>query len=314
MDRQAWVGLFVVGVIVAAFVAVAGRGPAPGLDALDPDGAALPSLPGTAPIALPSVPIAASPAPDDAHTRLLRTALASSGVPIDRLVQLFDRGEGVVLGIVVRGDEALAIWQVLRSHVAETEHWPVVIGGGDELGMLRELVEGAPAPSVILAEASALDVDAWLAQRRASVGAMLPHGAWPALPSEPAGTAALTIGRDILSGQPQAEVAIALVPTRESADAAAWLGFGAYNDCPTPAVHVALFRRWHARFGAEVYGLSGSVAELLVSRPPTDREAALALAEEHGAYAYDLVAQGTESIEALAATRLGARSWYFWWD
>ncbi|WP_414650247.1 DUF4253 domain-containing protein, partial [Duganella sp.] len=31
-------------------------------------------------------------------------------------------------------------------------------------------------------------------------------------------------------------------------------------------------------------------------------------------YCADIVDQGTESIEALAATLLNARVWYFWWD
>jgi hypothetical protein len=35
---------------------------------------------------------------------------------------------------------------------------------------------------------------------------------------------------------------------------------------------------------------------------------------EHYAYAPDIVDQGTETIDALAAGLLGGTAWYFWWD
>jgi hypothetical protein len=45
-----------------------------------------------------------------------------------------------------------------------------------------------------------------------------------------------------------------------------------------------------------------------------DRDAATTLAVEQFTYAYDIVEQGTQSIEALAAILLGGPMWFFWWD
>lgn len=60
--------------------------------------------------------------------------------------------------------------------------------------------------------------------------------------------------------------------------------------------------------------MTHDVAELLVERPPKDRQVALALAEEQFIYCSDIVLQGTESIEALAVGLVGGSAWFFWWD
>jgi hypothetical protein len=56
------------------------------------------------------------------------------------------------------------------------------------------------------------------------------------------------------------------------------------------------------------------VLEFRVARPPTSRDAALALAESQYYYCPDIVEQGMESIEALALSLLKSKIWYFWWD
>jgi hypothetical protein len=54
--------------------------------------------------------------------------------------------------------------------------------------------------------------------------------------------------------------------------------------------------------------------ELHVSRPPSSREAAMELAEEQYGFCSDIVDQGVESLEALAATLFDGHIWFFWWD
>jgi hypothetical protein len=51
-----------------------------------------------------------------------------------------------------------------------------------------------------------------------------------------------------------------------------------------------------------------------VANPPTTKEDALKLAEEQFVYCEDIVTQGTETIENLAAGLINAKKWYFWWD
>jgi hypothetical protein len=60
--------------------------------------------------------------------------------------------------------------------------------------------------------------------------------------------------------------------------------------------------------------VSGDVIEMTVARPPMTKEAAMELAKEQFLYCPDIVYQGTESVEALAAGLLDARVWFFWWD
>jgi hypothetical protein len=77
---------------------------------------------------------------------------------------------------------------------------------------------------------------------------------------------------------------------------------------------VAVHKRWSDRYGSRIACASGDVIECTVARPPASRGEALALAREQFLYAPDIVHQGAETIEELAATLLGGRTWYFWWD
>ena len=51
------------------------------------------------------------------------------------------------------------------------------------------------------------------------------------------------------------------------------------------------------------------VVEAFVSRPPKDQMAALKLAKEQMIYCIDIVAQGTDTVEALAAGLLNRKKW-----
>jgi hypothetical protein len=81
-----------------------------------------------------------------------------------------------------------------------------------------------------------------------------------------------------------------------------------------PEVHGAFFRYWGETYGAEPVVIARDVIEMTVARPPLTRDAALALAREQYAYAADIVDQGTETIDALAAEIIGQPRWFFWWD
>jgi hypothetical protein len=59
---------------------------------------------------------------------------------------------------------------------------------------------------------------------------------------------------------------------------------------------------------------AGDVVEYRVARPVGAQEQAMELALEQFAYCPDIVLQGTETLERLAAEILGARRWFFWWD
>jgi uncharacterized protein DUF4253 len=112
------------------------------------------------------------------------------------------------------------------------------------------------------------------------------------------------------SGEPLLQINVGLVSTPSGWQVPAYLRYGAWNNCPSAAEHVALFKYWGERYGAEVAGMAGRVAEMKVSRPPADRDAALELAAQQYLYCPDIV--GT--LQHRAATLLGGTVWYFWWD
>jgi Domain of unknown function (DUF4253) len=110
------------------------------------------------------------------------------------------------------------------------------------------------------------------------------------------------------------KVWIALIPTTLSWEIPAFLQFGNWNDCPPPAVHVGLMKYWQEQYGAEVVCISHDVIEMWVKNPPNDRESAFKLAQEQYLYCADIVDQGCETLNNLAATLLNGKTWYFWWD
>jgi hypothetical protein len=110
---------------------------------------------------------------------------------------------------------------------------------------------------------------------------------------------------------PLPDVAVALVPTPRPWEVAAFLQFGGFNACPSPAEHVAIHRLWGQAFGASVFGMTHDAIELVVDHPPTDNEAVLAVARRHRSYSeqWDHLDLGH-----TAAYLAGATVWPCWWD
>ncbi len=224
--------------------------------------------------------------------------------------------------VVVHGRDALATWTAFRDRAELTGYWPLILGEAGEAERLFEPFDAqGPGSALILAEAARTDPASWLGQRPAELGYPdQPQGAWPvrARPYHD-----LVAHLDVLTRRPLERVAIGLFRLAAGDERqAGWgpevvfarLRYGGWNECPPPAVHVALQRAWRERFGAVPVAATFDVVECRVPRPPADRDAALALAEAQYLYCPDLVWQGAGSIAALAGGLLNGSSWYFWWD
>ena len=216
--------------------------------------------------------------------------------------------EGSIGGVRVPGRLAFAAWTALREAVPRTGCWPVVIGAE---GQLPWLEDNAGPVADILASAAKLDLAAWVREelefepeRFQAAGAD-----WPGEVQHQETFQVL----DLLKQRALSAV-IALVPTTQPHEVPAHLRFGGWNNCPDPVVHTATFRDWHQRFGAEPVVMAGDTVEFLVRRPVSSRAEALELARFQYVYCSDIVEQGVESVEALAATLLGDPRWFFWWD
>ena len=223
---------------------------------------------------------------------------------------LVGEGTTATLGTTVPGLTALASWRALRALLPPLGFWPVLLGDADAVDRLRDYWEASAASEI--EHAAGLKPKEWLEARSSSDPHYYErvHGAWPAqvTPQD------FVIPTEILSGRPLAAVHLGAVPSPLSWEAPAYLAFGGWNECPLPREHVAMLRYWFEACGAEVVGISDDIVECAVSRPPLTREAALVLADEQFVYCADIVGQGAQTLEGLAAVLLGRRNWYFWWD
>lgn len=239
--------------------------------------------------------------------------------------------------VAVAGDIALETWEAMR---AERHDCPVIVGGQEMLDALLENFDPAhpscETVDAVLARAATIDISSALLTLRAQdydvldqLGSspapdvvwdalltelQLPSTAWPDGADDEKGGLGLTIASDIRTGKPLDTVFILRIPTDDWTTIPAHLRYGGWNECPEPAQHVAAFRQWRDRYGAELVGLGSDTINMRVARPPQSRQAALALAREQFLYCFDIVVQGTQTLEALAAGLQKSRWWFFWWD
>ncbi len=233
--------------------------------------------------------------------------------------------------VTVPGSRALAEWEKLKKRGSG---WPVIVGDDEALGRVLEgySIDDAsifpvppdagyrlPAPrsvEEILAAADKIDVPAELQRlfddEYGDDPFELPEGEWPA-PGE-VEQMALTVHRDIRTGRPFARTHIVIVPADDPTQVPAYLRWGNWNACPAPEIHVAVHRRWRDQYGAQIVGMSSDVINMRVTHRPATREEALALAKEQYLYCSDIVLQGTDTLEPLAAGLMESDWWYFWWD
>ena len=110
-------------------------------------------------------------------------------------------------------------------------------------------------------------------------------------------------------------VIIIKLPTTAPYEALAYLCMGGWNDCPEPAIQVAVSRYWYEKYGAVPAAISHDTVEYYVERPPQTDADAKAVAVELFYFSHgDAVYQGSETFEALANQVYGSRQWYVWWD
>lgn len=209
--------------------------------------------------------------------------------------------------------ELLPWWRRLRAAHGVSELWPVILGPDLELG---EIWESGEDPAEAVAAGLAMDGAARLAEIRADMTAEHEEWsdsaeAWP-----PRGNAT---GMDVHDDSDfflaQRDGWIGLIGAAHGYLVPGLLTWtGATNHGLEAADHVSILRYWHERNGAELVSLGLDVLELTVPRPPADPQTVMAVAEEQWWYCPDIVDQGVETLDALAAVQVSGHRWYFWWD
>jgi hypothetical protein len=206
--------------------------------------------------------------------------------------------------------KALALWRRLRDVHDRTGLWPLMLGDDSDLaGLVHNF---GLDPDAEIARGLAMDLAARMAQWRTEATEFADEG--EDVPPRGEATGLRPPAEDVfyLAERPGwlgllAADAGYLVPGLVT-----WVGAANYDI--EPADHVAMLKRWHDQYGAELVGLGGDVIELWVPRPPTDQASIMAVAEEQYWYCQDVIDQGVLTLDALAAVQVPARRWYFWWD
>jgi hypothetical protein len=251
-----------------------------------------------------------------------------NGIDVTSLSLLHDddsRAE-TILGLVVETGEVMATWQRLRAVADEAGFWPVCLNedgfASDVLDSLGELRHHSA--EAILAVSWTIDPVALLRERAAddryrprSNQEVAEEFDYVVNPRQWPDEGGIVTPRDSQLALYQCRsdpepMTLALVPTRSSWELPAFFRWGNFNRCPSASEHVALLRRWHEQYGAEVVSLWRDSLEVWVHRLPRDRAEALELAWEHLAYCDDILDAGT--IEELAKILMVSRVWSFWWD
>jgi hypothetical protein len=104
---------------------------------------------------------------------------------------------------------------------------------------------------------------------------------------------------------------VAVLRSSDRYDALRTMGTNGTNyDIDTDSI-ITRLREWDRRYGLTLVGAGDDWVELEVGRAPSDW---LALAHEIHELCPDVVDQGTETVEALAAELEKSRHIFLWWD
>ena len=118
---------------------------------------------------------------------------------------------------------------------------PVILGTPEAAASMFENASH-PAPiESLLVELDRFDLDGWLAERFAELKRVQiepPRGPWPSAPRRTADDQLSSVRVVLGARNFLPEVVIALAPSAEPALAALHLGYGDWNDCPSPIIHV----------------------------------------------------------------------------
>jgi hypothetical protein len=243
----------------------------------------------------------------------LRTILERWGIPTQTLYHWLDTDRGPITCLQARVSQCPDLWGDLHALVAETGHYPIILGGDESLAYHRAKIAEwqEESTTAILNRAARLNLGGWMKRRRVGQAQWIAsfHEPWPE-----GQTPRRALCKNWYRGTPQGDLHVGLLPVRQGWEALALLRFGWKRHPPRLIDHVALHQFWHERYGADVAYSGPDELECVVQRPPTDRASALSLAEEHFIYCEDAVDQSVRSLERLAAMLLNGTVWHFWWD
>lgn len=220
----------------------------------------------------------------------------------------------------------------LRTRRKSTGFLPVLLGTPAQA---KRLFDEATDPSnremsfsEILAEAKTISIPDWIASRQKRFldqpDEDLVFHSWdtkpnmsykrPRLESFPNHYLQINLCRTRNFSQGKEDVIIAKFAMLDSWKLPALFRYGNWNECPSPAKHVALHQQWYEKYKAEIVAISSDTIEMMVGKPPRSKTRAIELASAQFAYCSDIVFQGVQRLDELASFVWLGKYWFFWWD
>jgi hypothetical protein len=231
-----------------------------------------------------------------------------------------------VRGFDATGPDGLHWWRRLRADERTAGWWPLLIDH-DAPRRFVEWARGSPTVGEPPDGASVLtrwltersppsreEAAQWVAETMQDPDRpprLIPRSGWD-WPDHPV---RLPLDARPSLGAPDQEVTLVLIPIAAGWQVPQALNYGGWNDYPLPDEHAAVLRYWNQKWGAELFAMTGTTAQFAVSRPPTTRDDALALALEWSVYndgAYDYY--NADGPMEIAASLIAAQAWFAWWD
>lgn len=215
---------------------------------------------------------------------------------------------------IFSGEKAIVGLEKLRQKGLREGFTPVILGNAEDIANTWEncCINQTPLEE-LLEIAKSIDVPDWLEERKGFDPGYYEalDGVWMEWFYEEESLLAI---RDVRSNKYKAQVLIAKIPTNNSWEIPAYLGFGDWNDCPIPEEHVAISKYWKEKYDADIVAVTGSTVEYYVGRPPKNREHTKALAKEQFIFCADKIHNGMKTMKNLRSSLINNPIWRFWWS
>jgi hypothetical protein len=261
----------------------------------------------------------------------LSKVLVTNGLNADSFTASAD-DEKIFRGELPAG-RVVETWMKLAKAASETKYWPIIRGEAEDYLEPSECDADAILATVPVGSIRKI-LQPRMEERRESLVEMMPEFAeatdmdelarlvdatginlfgakveepWP---TEAPDRVSFHTVTDLKGGP----ATVLLIKVEHSYEVPAHLGFGGWNDCPSPELQVATLREWQKEYSAVPACITGDVLEcVVVKRPQTEAEA-MKLAAEQWIFCDDIVSQGTQTIRKLAMEIWRSPNWFFWWD
>jgi Domain of unknown function (DUF4253) len=233
------------------------------------------------------------------------TMLASVGLQLRDLSIVLDWQDGrPIWSSQVSPNEAEFAAGVGREHAASTGVWPFLLFGDANEDNAMTISAGSASGGALAGQAAVDEARRLpIHDRLASSGVI---AASPPRPQRPQDTGIDLLGPRPLTGE------VLWVPVDHPAEVLGRLGFGGWNDCPSPGEQVAYLSFLHDAAGMVAIGGTATSVVLDAGYPPSEPEAVRAIAGVLLEYCSELRTIGLDRVaDALAD---GPATWQLWWD